>query len=73
MLAFHLANQGPATVGELIDAVKHQGFSFRGRPSKAVSDALRWEIERGRVHRLRRGWGSPPTFRARPNTGFTNA
>ena len=59
MLAFHLANQGPATVGELIDAVKHQGFSFRGRPSKAVSDALRWEIERGRVHRLGRSRYGP--------------
>jgi hypothetical protein len=73
VLAFHLANRSPATVGELIDAVNHQGFSFRGRPSKAVSDALWWEIERGRVHRLGRGWGSPPIFRARPNTGFTNA
>jgi hypothetical protein len=59
MLAFHLANQGPATVGELIDAVEHQGFSFRGRPSKAVSDALRWEIERGRVHRPGRGRYGP--------------
>jgi hypothetical protein len=59
VLAFHLANQGPATVGELIDAVNHQGFSFRGRPSKAVSDALRWEIEHGRVHRLGRGRYGP--------------
>jgi hypothetical protein len=39
MLAFHLANQGPATVGELIDAVNHQGFSFRGRPNTGFTNA----------------------------------
>jgi hypothetical protein len=59
VLAFHLANQGPATVTELIDAIRHQGFCVQGRPSKAVSDALRWEIEHGRVHRLRRGRYGP--------------
>jgi hypothetical protein len=55
VLAFHLANQGPATVAEMIGALDHQGFWVRGRPSKVVSDALRWEIEHGRVHRLGRG------------------
>lgn len=59
VLAFHLANQGPATVAELIDVIRHQGFCVQGRPSKAVSDALRWEIEHGRVHRLGRGRYGP--------------
>lgn len=32
-----------------------RGFDLGPRPSKRVSDALRWEIARGRV--LRTGWG----------------
>jgi hypothetical protein len=59
VLTFHLANQGPATVAELIEGLRHHGFSVRGRPSKAVSDALRWEMEHGRVHRLGRGRYGP--------------
>jgi hypothetical protein len=55
----HLAQHGPATVAELIDALRHHGFSVYGRPSKAVSDALRWEIEHGRVRRLARGRYGP--------------
>jgi len=45
VLTMHLASQGPATIVELIDALSHHGFHIRGRPSKAVSDALRWEVE----------------------------
>jgi hypothetical protein len=59
VLAFHLANQGPATVADLIDVIRHHGFCVQGRPSKAISDALRWEIEHGRVHRLGRGRYGP--------------
>ena len=59
MLTMQLAHHGPATVAELIDALHYQGFRVRGRPSKAVSDALRWEIEHGRVHRLGRGRYGP--------------
>jgi hypothetical protein len=59
VLTFHLANQGPATVAELIDVIRHHGFCVHGRPSKAISDALRWEIEHGRVHRLGRGGYGP--------------
>jgi hypothetical protein len=51
----YLAQHGPQTVAQLIDALTYQGFQFSGRPSKAVSDALRWEIGHGRVRR--RGWG----------------
>ena len=59
VLTLHLAQQGPATIAELIDALSHHGFSVQGRPSKAVSDALRWEIGRGRVNRLARGRYGP--------------
>src|SRR3954447_18182308 len=55
VLTIYLAQQGPMTVYELIDALEHQNFAVPGRPSKAVSDALRWEIRRGRVLRVRRG------------------
>ncbi|UMB70516.1 hypothetical protein [Mycobacterium paraterrae] len=59
VLTFHLANQGPSTVAELIEGLAHHGFYVRGRPSKVVSDALRWEIGRGRVRRLGRGRYGP--------------
>jgi hypothetical protein len=58
-LTMHLVLHGPATIAELIDALSHHGFCVRGRPSKAVSDALRWEIEHGRVRRLARGRYGP--------------
>lgn len=59
VLAMYLAHNGPATVAELVDALGGQGFGFRGRPSKAVSDALRWEMGRGRVRRIGRGVYGP--------------
>jgi hypothetical protein len=59
VLTLHLWQHGPATVTELIDLLGWHGFCARGRPSKAVSDALRWEIGRGRVRRLRRGLYGP--------------
>jgi hypothetical protein len=54
-LTDYLAVHGPHTVAELIDALTYQGFRVAGRPSKAVSDSLRWEIAHGRVRRT--GWG----------------
>lgn len=59
MLTMQLAVHGPATITELMDALKWHSFSVRGRPSKAISDALRWEIEHGRVRRLGRGRYGP--------------
>jgi hypothetical protein len=59
VLTLHLAQHGQATVDELIDVLGWHGFSVRGRASKAVSDALRWEIGRGRVQRLGRGLYGP--------------
>lgn len=59
-LRFVLVNEmmmagGPVTVAELVDLVGEAGFPLRGRASKVISDALRWEVRRGRVVRLRRG------------------
>ena len=59
VLTMHLAQHGPATIAELIPALNHHGFTVRGRPSKTISDALRWEMEHGRVHRLGRGRYGP--------------
>jgi hypothetical protein len=46
---------GPATVAELADGLHRWGFAVEGRPSKTISDALRWERRRDRVRRLDRG------------------
>ncbi|CAM3927555.1 hypothetical protein [Smaragdicoccus niigatensis] len=43
------------SIAEVIRAAEEQGFSFSGRPSKAVSDALRWETRRNRMRKLDRG------------------
>jgi hypothetical protein len=58
-LTMYLLQHGPTTVSELIEAMVWQGFSIGGRPSKQVSDALRWERRRGRVRRLARGLYGP--------------
>jgi hypothetical protein len=50
------------TVAQLVEAVAAEGFLLRGRPSKAVSDALRWEVRRGRVLRHARGIYGPGTM-----------
>jgi hypothetical protein len=59
LLTAYLVDHGPATVDELIDALAYHGFHPSGRPSKAVSDALRWEVAHGRAVRLRRGHYRP--------------
>lgn len=46
---------GPCTVPELLAVLRYWGFTVAGRPSKTVSDALRWERQRGRVGRSGRG------------------
>ena|SRR5699024_6461367 len=57
------AAHGPLMVARLIRSIEEAGFAIEGRPSKTVSDALRWEIRRGRVERVARAtyW-----FRAAP-------
>jgi hypothetical protein len=49
LLTAYLFDHGPATVEELVDALAYHGFRPIGRPSKAVSDALRWEMARARA------------------------
>ena len=46
---------GPLTVTELCAELDNWGFAVEGRPTKVVSDALRWEMRRDRVRR--RGHG----------------
>lgn len=45
----------PMTVPELGRGLERLGVRTATRTSKDVSDALRWEVERGRVHRVDRG------------------
>ncbi|MCV7402114.1 hypothetical protein H7K24_18385 [Mycobacterium fragae] len=59
VLTMHLFSHGRATIAELIEALAWHGFDVDGRPSKSVSDALRWEVRRGRVYRLGRGRYGP--------------
>ncbi|MEY2591937.1 MAG: hypothetical protein QOJ67_3921 [Acidimicrobiaceae bacterium] len=47
--------RSPLTVPQLVNRVEALGFAVTGRPSKSVSDALRWEVRRGRIDRLGRG------------------
>ncbi len=46
---------GPVTISQLLTQLADWGFTVEGRPSKTVSDALRWEVGRGRVYRCGRG------------------
>ena len=39
------------TVAEIVEALRRLGVDVPGRASKTVSDALRWEIQNGRVRR----------------------
>lgn len=55
VLTWHLVLHGPATINDLAEALDYHGFCVKGRTSKAISDALRWEIGRGRVYRIGRG------------------
>jgi len=59
VLTMHLARNGPATIPEMMDVLNAQGFRVSGRASKAISDALRWEMGRDRVRRLGRGLYGP--------------
>lgn len=58
-LAIALTDRGPATTAELVAAVDAAGFALRGRSSKTVADAIRWEVARGRIVRLGRARYAP--------------
>ena len=58
LLAHHLWSLPPGTSAKVVDlvaALEGAGFELGPRPTKLVSDALRWEIDHHRVVRL--GWG----------------
>lgn len=55
VLTMQLFLCGPMSVADLVDALDDQGFTTTGRPSKTISDALRWEMAHGRVYRARHG------------------
>jgi hypothetical protein len=59
VLTMQLSSHGPASIPELADALAWHGFGAAGRPSKSISDALRWEMGYGRVRRLGRGLYGP--------------
>jgi len=44
----------PMTVRDLVARFECADVMIAGRPSKTISDALRWEIRRGRVRRTAR-------------------
>jgi hypothetical protein len=43
---------GPVSVQQLLRLLAREHLIIRGRPSKVISDALRWEIGKGRVRRV---------------------
>ena len=55
VLTLLLLDAGVLTVDDLVRLLRASGFAVDGRASKSVSDALRWEIGRGRVVRFGRG------------------
>jgi hypothetical protein len=46
--------RGSRSVRQLIDVAEIAGCRLPGRPSKVVSDALRWEVRSGRIARVAR-------------------
>ena len=56
-----LSERGPLTIAELVATIEQEGFTLSGRPSKAISDTLRWEVALGRVDKLGRGHYGPGT------------
>jgi hypothetical protein len=59
VLTFYMSQNGRASIPDLIEALDYYNFAIPEPRSKAVSDALRWEIAHGRVRRLRRGLYGP--------------
>jgi hypothetical protein len=58
-LTSYLTVHGVCSVQELVAGLTRFGFGFHGRPSKAVSDALRWERRLGRVYKRGRAFYGP--------------
>jgi hypothetical protein len=75
LLVDELMNRAEMTVAEMAATVAAQGYRLPGRASKTISDALRWEVRRGRVARLGRGryrYATAPASTARRIRIFAN-
>jgi hypothetical protein len=59
VLTMNLALHGKAAIFDQIEMLEDQGFGIVGHAPKVVSDALRWEMRKDRVRRLRRGFYGP--------------
>lgn len=55
LLTWYIHEVGPLSVAELAHLLDDDRLRVYGRPSKEISDALRWEVRRGRVIRVGRG------------------
>lgn len=55
----HLIHNGRTTVAQLVAMLDHWGFTTTCRPSKAISDSLRTDLNLGRVYRRGRGVYGP--------------
>ncbi|UVO14099.1 hypothetical protein NM962_08655 [Mycobacterium sp. SVM_VP21] len=62
VLTHYLQHRGTCSISELAAELDSRGFGVQGRPSKAISDALRWEREHGRVFRRGRGRYGPASM-----------
>jgi hypothetical protein len=47
--------EGTVTLDELSERLGASGYATSAEPRKVISDALRWELRRGRAIRVRRG------------------
>ena len=68
VLLAEVRRRGRMSVADMVTYLADNGYEIMGRPSKTISDALRWEVARGRVVRIRRGWygyGRTPRTTAR--------
>ena len=68
VLVNELARHRTLTVAEMVTIVRRYRFDLGGRESKIISDALRWELARGRVVKVARGvyrYGKIPCSTAR--------
>ncbi|BBY33487.1 hypothetical protein BST33_14880 [Mycolicibacter minnesotensis] len=62
VLTHYLLHHGTCSIGQLAAELDARSFGTPGRPSKAISDALRWERGRGRVFRRGRGRYGPASI-----------
>jgi hypothetical protein len=55
----------PCSVSDVVEVLGQWGYEVGGRhPNKAVADALAYEVGRGWLRRVRRGWYAEGTVSA---------